>query len=991
MRTRGIPQSFPAPVRDADGPVHGVNVALQQYDDEELATLLRRITDSGFVWVRQTFYWSRVQHRSASQPLDWTELDRIVVALQRHPQLRLVAVLADDPPIPPDDPERFAEFAAAFAARYGDVVDHYQVWDEPNLTAKWGGGAVNPSAYADLLARTARAVRAADPEARIILAGLAPTTEVNSQNLSDVRYLEQLYQAGAAPTFDIVAGKPYGFDTGPDDRRVDHAVLNFSRLILLREVMVAHGDADKAVWATQWGWNALPEEWDGAPSIWGQTDEATQASHSRAALQRARTEWPWIGAMIIENLQPAQVGSVASSSTGSGAGPGDPRWGFSLLAPDGSPRPVYDAVEGWAHSLADAAPVGGYSADNRWATYEGDWRMGPLGVDVGRWDGGRVSFRFDGTRVALTVRRGPYRAFLYVTVDGQPANALPRDEAGRAYVVLYDTDSTVAEVPLATGLPPGVHAVEVVAEGGEGQWSLVDWRVGAEPVRDFTGWKVGGLVVSALVLITLLARDVRRANWSRYAGAFLAWPQWAQVASVAAVGGLFWASAALSWGRDVSSINISWLRASCLVLSLLTLPVLALLFALRLDLGLALTAVSAPFYGVPRSMLYSGLALPEVLVVLCLAGYATSRIAHLRSARLASDRDCLPSQSTNPPIHQLTSMDYAVGLLALAALVAAAAAEDRRAALFELRTVFLFPLLTYALVRLSRPNERVRQRVVDGLVLGGLGVALVGLVQIALGRQLVLAEGGLARVRSVYPSPNSLGLYLGRVWPLLAAAVLWGRGWRRRAYVLALIPVTLALVLSFSRGALLVALPAAILMMGWVAGGRLRWTALTLALIGALGMIPLLRVPRFAALLDLGRGTTFFRLKLWRSTLRMIQEHPLFGVGPGNFLPAYRTRYVLPVAWEEFNLGHAHNILLDHWTRLGLLGVAAGVAVQTAFWRTLRRRSGSYALRLGLAGSMAALLAHGLVDNSIFAPDLAMAFFCALALTVGDRRMTVDD
>jgi O-antigen ligase len=270
-------------------------------------------------------------------------------------------------------------------------------------------------------------------------------------------------------------------------------------------------------------------------------------------------------------------------------------------------------------------------------------------------------------------------------------------------------------------------------------------------------------------------------------------------------------------------------------------------------------------------------------------------------------------------------------------------------------------------------------------------VALVGLVQIALGRQLVLAEGGLARVRSVYPSPNSLGLYLGRVWPLLAAAVLWGRGWRRRAYVLALIPVTLALVLSFSRGALLVALPAAILVMGWVTGGRLRWTALTLVLIGALGMIPLLRVPRFAALLDLGRGTTFFRLKLWRSTLRMIQEHPLFGVGPGNFLPAYRTRYVLPVAWEEFNLGHAHNILLDHWTRLGLLGVAAGVAVQTAFWRTLRRGSGSYALRLGLAGSMAALLAHGLVDNSIFAPDLAMAFFCALALAVGDRRVTVDD
>ncbi|MGD8996560.1 MAG: hypothetical protein PVH80_00500, partial [Anaerolineae bacterium] len=492
MRTRGIAQHFPAPVHGAGGPMLGVNVALDQYDDQELETLLNRIADSGFVWVRQEFYWSRVRREGPSRAFDWTDPDRIIGALERRPQLRLVAVLGDDPPVPPDDPERFAGFAASFAERYGHLVDTYQVWDEPNLAANWAG-AVSPPAYADLLARTARAIRAVDPDARIVLAGLAPTTEINAQNLSDVRYLEQLYQAGAAPTFDIVAGKPYGFDTGPDDRRVDHSVLNFSRLILLREVMLEQADGDKAIWATQWGWNALPDDWDGAPSIWGNTDEATQASHTRAALERARAEWPWVGAMVIENLQPEQVGSAVSSSKESVTDPNDPRWGFSLLAPDGSPRPVYDEVEEWARSLPDAAPVGGHPATSRWATYEETWRVGPLGADVGQASSGRASFRFDGTRVALTLRRGPYRGFLYVTVDGQPANALPRDEAGRAYVVLYDTDPTVAVVPLATGLEPRAHTVEVVAEGGQGQWSLVEWRVGAEPIRDRAGWKVGGL------------------------------------------------------------------------------------------------------------------------------------------------------------------------------------------------------------------------------------------------------------------------------------------------------------------------------------------------------------------------------------------------------------------------------------------------------------------------------------------------------------------
>ncbi|MEE9616345.1 MAG: hypothetical protein V3T90_04975, partial [Anaerolineae bacterium] len=403
-RTRGLPSGFPAPVAGAGVPILGVNVALEQYDDgegEELEAALARIAEGGFVWVRQSFYWSQIEPEPGR--FDWTIPDRIMAALAHHPGLRLVVVLDDSPPIPPADPDRFAAFAGAFAARYGAQVDYYQVWDEPNLAAHWGGGPVNPSAYADLLARTARAIRAADPDARVLLAGLAPTIETGPQNLSDVSYLEQLYQAGAAPYFDIVAGKPYGFDTGPDDRRApeDGAVLNFSRLLLLREVMVERGDAGKAVWASHWGWNALPPTWTGAPSLWGQTDEATQATRTVAALERARAEWPWAGALILEHFQPA-------------ADPDDPRWGFALVGQDGVPRPVYDVVAAWAATLPDGAPAGGYPALNPWATYEGDWRVGPLGADAGRSTalttgsgGDRATLRFVGPAVALTVRRGP--------------------------------------------------------------------------------------------------------------------------------------------------------------------------------------------------------------------------------------------------------------------------------------------------------------------------------------------------------------------------------------------------------------------------------------------------------------------------------------------------------------------------------------------------------------------------------------------------------
>lgn len=940
---RGLSGEFPAPVRGADVPLPGVNVALEQYEGEALENALRRIAEGGFVWVRQTFYLGQIVDGKGR--FDWSVPDRIFAALARYPQLRPVVVLDEFPPVPPADPERFADFAHAFASRYGRQVDVYQVWDEPNLAAHWGDGPVSPPAYADLLARTARAIRSADPDSLILLAGLAPTVERGPLNLSEVRYLEQLYRAGAAPYFDIVAGKPYGFDTGPDDRRVDENVLNFSRLILLREVMERNGDSGKAIWATQWGWNALPRGWEGGPSIWGQTDEATQAARTVAAFERARNEWPWLGAMILEHFQP----SVAAD---------DPHWGFALIGPDNVPRPVYNAVAGWATALPDAAPPGGYPADNPWTTYDGHWRVGAAGADVGS-GGGRAIFRFDGQSIALTVRRGPYRAFLYVTVDGKPAPELPRDELGRAYLVLYDRETKPATVPLATDLPPGTHTVEIVPDGGEGQWAIVDWRVGTHRPRDGFVVKLTGLLAAGILLLILSVRELRRWDRKKLEQRFLTLPEWAQVAALAGVVGLLWYAAAAvlrqGWGSPWTSI------------CLLTLPALALLLSWRADLGLALIAFAAPFYLIPEGMIYRALSLPEILVLLLSPGVLC---ALLRRGDTA-----------------LSALDKAVGVLILAAVIASATAANRIAALFELRTVFLCPLLYYVLLRARALNGAQKWRVVDAFILGGCGVALVGLAQYASGKNLALAEGGWPRLLSVYHSPNNVGLYLGRVWPFLIAVPLWSdtpRG-RRLMYGLALLPVTLALILSFSRGALLLGLPAALIAIGWQAGGRYRLLSLTLVLACLLALLPLLRIPRFASLLDIDQGSTFFRLGVWRSSLNLIREHPWTGVGPANFLEAYRTRYVLPSAWEEFNLEHPHNLYLDHWTRLGVLGVLAGAAVQIAFFRQqLKRLEGAdRGLSLAITGSMATLLAHGLVDNSLFFPDLALTFFLLLALSQG--------
>jgi O-antigen ligase len=120
----------------------------------------------------------------------------------------------------------------------------------------------------------------------------------------------------------------------------------------------------------------------------------------------------------------------------------------------------------------------------------------------------------------------------------------------------------------------------------------------------------------------------------------------------------------------------------------------------------------------------------------------------------------------------------------------------------------------------------------------------------------------------------------------------------------------------------------------------------------------------------------------------MIKDHPWIGVGLDNFLYAYRGRYIRPEAWQEPSLSHPHNIVLDFWSRLGVLGLAAGVWLQIAFWRlAIRAFKGKSSiprslgpLTIGLIGVMGATLAHGLVDQTYFLIDLAYAFMLAAGL-----------
>ncbi|MDE3076878.1 MAG: O-antigen ligase family protein [Chloroflexota bacterium] len=326
------------------------------------------------------------------------------------------------------------------------------------------------------------------------------------------------------------------------------------------------------------------------------------------------------------------------------------------------------------------------------------------------------------------------------------------------------------------------------------------------------------------------------------------------------------------------------------------------------------------------------------------------------------------------------SWHWAALLFFLAATASIGAASFPRFALREYRTDIVEPLVFAGLVVLVRPRPKL---MLDFLLAGGMIAALVGFAQLTRG-QGIHAEG-VVRMVGIYRSPDNLGLYLGRMAPLAAAFALLlpaGRG-QRAAYGAAAAVMLAAVALTFTRGAWLGSF-VGLLVVGAFAGRR--WLSVVLlAGAGSAAGASLIQAKRVRSLFDFAPGTTgFSRLELWRATAAMIRDHPIFGVGLDNFLYQY-PRYVLALARNEPDLSHPHDLILDFWSRIGIFGLAALAWLEVAFFRCALElaRSGDGLVRclaVGLMGSMADALVHGLVDNSYFLPDLSLVFWLSFAL-----------
>ena len=358
---------------------------------------------------------------------------------------------------------------------------------------------------------------------------------------------------------------------------------------------------------------------------------------------------------------------------------------------------------------------------------------------------------------------------------------------------------------------------------------------------------------------------------------------------------------------------------------------------------------------------------------------------------------------------QLPPIKLPLGLFMLGTVTSLAFSGEVAAGLPGVRKFFVF-LILLVVSSTVRDLRLGRALVLSWAGLGGF-VALRGLVQFAdklrEARQL-----GRSFYEFYVPGDRITGFmshwmtFAGEemfALLLLAAFLLFAPGAMRRGWiwVACLVLMTVALVLGMTRNAWLgTAVAACYLLWFWR-----RWLVLVAPLIGLVAVLwaPAELRERVTSSIRPKQGidSNQFRVVAWSTGLRMIERHPLLGLGPEG-VKLHFDEYVppdvprpLPEGWY----GHLHNIYLQFAAERGIPTMLALMwmlgKILSDFWRGLRTLPpGRSDARFLLHGCVAVLLAtltagffeHNLGDSEVLTMFLVVVSCGYLALEKASEK-----
>jgi len=349
---------------------YGLEVYIAGQDVNAIST---QLTQLGFTWAKINVDWRNLELVQGS--INFADLDTAINTLSSNGFNILLTIntapdwarssasqqqLGEDGP--PDDFEDFAAFVSALATRYTGQVQAYQIWNEPNLRREWNSGEypIRADHYVDLVSAAAEAIEAADPDALIVTAGLAPTGFNDGVNAIDDRvFLQDMFSNDVDEVADAIGAHPNGWANPPAaecceqpegvETHFDNERFYFLETLAAYRAIINRNQASTMpIWATRFGWGTSEGAIIADPSqnniFLTYTDLEEQAAYVSDAFELG-SDVGYVGAMFLNNLNGCQANDAEACY-------------YSLIDANGAVRPSFAAVRsiGFAQAESQAAP-----------------------------------------------------------------------------------------------------------------------------------------------------------------------------------------------------------------------------------------------------------------------------------------------------------------------------------------------------------------------------------------------------------------------------------------------------------------------------------------------------------------------------------------------------------------------------------------------------------------------------------------------------------
>lgn len=322
----------------------------------------------------------------------------------------------------------------------------------------------------------------------------------------------------------------------------------------------------------------------------------------------------------------------------------------------------------------------------------------------------------------------------------------------------------------------------------------------------------------------------------------------------------------------------------------------------------------------------------------------------------------------------------------------------------------------YQLLADAIPDWLSPSRALIILLSAAVGMTLIGVFNVDFPNKIPSLKPIIAVIPQLISLPgteggisaNQLAGTILLFAPLLAMLVIT-RGIQRRVRIIALVffvGATLLLILTQSRSGWLGGIAAIffiLIMLAWVGRFSKKRTNIVLVVsaIAVIGIIYLLSIDQetFVQLwndppADTAVGTLgsiAFRQEVWQWSLTSASDFPLTGTGLGTFRVVVRRLYPITIS-ENIDIAHAHNVFLQTWLDIGLLGMIAYVGILFRAARLAWELGSSEkpiwrVIGFGMLTTLIGFHIFGMTDALSFGSKTHLIFWMGLGLLVGVSRL----